>query len=88
MVIGGPYGMTTTTPSLLYVGSHLGFGTWIEYQGHKNWGHIYNAMIADVDNDAQPELLFNSSQCIQVDEISSSPLIIRTIYLPIVLRSQ
>jgi hypothetical protein len=88
VVIGGTYSMYGPGSSLLFVGSHLDFGTWIEYQSDRNWGDIYDTMIADVDNDTQPELLFGTFRCIQVDEISSSPLVIRTTYLPVILRGQ
>ncbi|HSJ58139.1 MAG TPA: hypothetical protein VLC95_13230, partial [Anaerolineae bacterium] len=86
VLLGGEYSTYGIESSLLLVGSHAEFGTWVEYRTGSNWGHIYDATLADVDNDTEPELLFGTFSRIQVDEITSSPLVIRSFYLPVVTR--
>lgn len=74
--------------SLLFVGSQITPSYWTEYQSNSYWGSINGVVFADVDNDNQGELVFGSNSLILVNEISASPLAIRTTYLPIVMRSQ
>lgn len=74
--------------SLLLVGSQITPSFWTEYENDSNWGSITGVVFADVDNDGQGELVFGSSSLIQVDEISSFPLVIRSNYLPMIAKGQ
>ncbi|MDY7077226.1 MAG: VCBS repeat-containing protein [Chloroflexota bacterium] len=75
-------------PSLLLIGSQIVSSYWTEYQNNGYWGTINGMVFADVDNDSQMELVFGSSSLIHASEVISSPLVIRTTHLPIVVRSQ
>ncbi|MCB0201485.1 MAG: VCBS repeat-containing protein [Anaerolineae bacterium] len=74
------------THSLLLVGSQITPSFWTEYENDSNWGSITGMVFADIDNDGQGEVVFGSSSLIQVDEITSSPLVIRGTYLPMIAK--
>ena len=77
-----------TDQSLLLVAWPALPSYWTEYQSNGRWGPINGMVFADVDNDDQGELVFGSNSLIQVNEISSSPLVIRSTYLPVIVRDQ
>lgn len=70
--------------SFFWVGAST-YPTFWEYKMQGDLGAINGVTLSDVDGDEQVELLLGSSSLIQVNEIVSTPVVFRNMYLPLIV---